>query len=205
MDPSAGRGAPSESEDDDARLVLPAPTGETAGPLLTEDDEEDTKVEASEAVMRAVADLSLPLPSPAPDAAPVKVVAGRPPVGAPANAGGRGAARMPPPSGSAATSAVPEVISVEAVEQARPRRVPWWPAALAAGLIGFVLGGVVFGRRGPAPPPPPPVSVTSPVTTGAPAPDRIVALPPPPPPPSPPPRPRKVVRLDEVVLTRRAP
>jgi hypothetical protein len=185
-------------------LVLPAPTGETAAPLLVDDDEEDTKVEASDAVMRAVAELSLPLPFSTPEPVPVKGASGRPPMGAPANAGARGAPRIPPPSGSAATYAVPEVISVEAVEPPRPRRGRWWPAALATGLIGFGLGGFVFGRRGPVAPPPT-VSVTAPVTISAPVPDKIVALPPPPQQPPPPPHPRKVVKLDEVVLTRRAP
>jgi hypothetical protein len=184
-------------------------------PLVADEDEEDTTVEARDAIMRAIAELPVSLPSPVPESAAGKVASGRPPQGAPAGAGARGGARIPPPSGSAATDAEPEGRGerVAGVVE-KPRIVLSWPAALVGALVGFILGAVFFGRHGPAAPPlePAVVSAPPPVTTSAPAPARIVAAPPPPPapaleavPPAAAPshshRQKKVVKLDEVVLT----
>ena len=171
-----------ESEND-GRLVLPAPTGptvaETSGPLIVDDKEEDTTVEANATAMQAAADPPFSLPSPVPASA------------------GPGRARLPPPSGSAAIHTDPDVIEVRPVE--KPRSVVSWRATLAAGVIGFALGGVFFGRPDPATPP---VVLSTPLLPPTP-PAPVVEAVPPPPAPEAPARPQhtKVLKLDEVVLT----
>jgi hypothetical protein len=158
---------------------------------IIEDDEEDTRVELNETALRAAA-LWDPLP-------PLKLST---------------TVRIPPPSGPAAMSSVPELTD-------KPELPPGGPTfsrslTLAAGLImGMVLGALLWGDRGAVLlswlRPPPPAAAPIPPVVSAPRPSApAVAVAPPAPvveaiTPAPRPatqrRPKKVVKLEGLVLT----